>query len=259
VGGFVSNVFLNMLGPSLVGPLGWRNLFMLFSATGLVAFALYWRFGAPGPRGSGTEALPLHDVVALFRTRVMWVIGAIQYVRFAVVASLGFWLPTFIVADKGYSLQVAGLLVALSAAVTAPSNFLGGYVSDRLRNPPLVIGTSQVMLALTTTLLVHVDHFGLLIVVFVLNGIFVQFYFGPLFSVQIDMLGSRRAGLTSGCGNFFANLGGVSAAYALGALKDLTGSFAAGLYSLSGLCLLGLLCTVALSRMKPIDVGRARA
>jgi MFS transporter, ACS family, D-galactonate transporter len=251
VGGFSSNVFLNMLGPSLVGPLGWRKLFLLFSTAGLLALVLYWRFGAPGPAGSGTEGGSLHDVVVLFRTRVTWVIGAIQYVRFAVVASLGFWLPTLLVADKGYSLQVAGLLVALGAAVTAPSNFLGGYVSDRLRNPPLVIGVSQAMLALTTVLLVHVHDVWLLIPVFVVNGIFVQFYFGPLFAVQVDMLGSRRAGLANGCGNFFANVGGVTGAYALGALRDLTGSFAAGLYGLSALCLAGLLCTSALSRMKP--------
>lgn len=257
-GGFASNVFLNLLGPSLVGPLGWRNLFTLFSAGGLLILFLYWRFGAPGPRAAATETVSAHHIAALFRTRLMWVFGAIQYVRFAVVAGLGFWLPTFIVVDKGYSLQVAGLLVALGAAVTAPSNFLGGYVSDRLRNAPLVIGTSQAMLGLTTVLLVHVHHLGLLVAVFVVNGIFIQFYFGPLFALQVDRLGSERAGLTTGCGNFFANLGGVTAVWLLGALKDATDSFTVGLYSLSGLCLFGLLCTVTLSRMKPADVTRSR-
>jgi sugar phosphate permease len=179
-------------------------------------------------------------------------------VRFAVVAGLAFWLPTFIVVDKRYSLQVAGLLVAIGAAVTAPSNFLGGYLSDRLRNAPLVIGTSQAMLALTTVLLVHVHHLGLLVAVLVVSGVFIQFYFGPLFALQIDMLGSERAGLTSGSANFFANLGGVTAVWLLGALKDATDSFAAGLYTLSALCLFGLLCTVALSRMKPADVMPGR-
>jgi len=143
--------------------------------------------------------------------------------------------------------------VALGAAVTAPSNFLGGYVSDRLRNPFLVIGTSLSMLAITTVLLVHVHNLWLLLVVFAVNGFFVQFYFGPLFAVSIQMLGPRTAGLTTGFGNFFANLGGVTFAYFLGAIKDATGSFAMGLYTLSGLCLFGLLCTLALSRMKPID------
>ena len=252
-GGFSSSVFLNTLGPLLVGPLGWRALFELFSAGGGLLLLLYWRFGPPGPRGSGPAPLPIGDVLALFRHRLLWVVGAIQYVRVAVVSGLGFWLPSFIVVEKGYSLEIAGLLVAVGAAVTAPANFLGGYVSDRLRDPLLVIGTSLSMLALTTVLLVHVHHLWLLFAVFALNGIFVQFYFGPLFAVSIQMLGPRRAGLTSGISNFFANLGGVTSAYLLGVLKDATGSFAVGLYSLSGLCLLGLLCTLALSRMPPID------
>jgi predicted MFS family arabinose efflux permease len=252
-GGFSSNVLLNVLGPILVGPVGWRSLFMIFSAGGLLVLLLYWRFGSPGPQGSGKEQMPIRDILRLFRSRRMWVIGAIQYVRLAVVSGLGFWLPSFIVVEKGYSLQVAGLLVALSAAVAAPSNFLGGYVSDRLRNPSLVIGTSLTMLAITTVLLIHVHNLGLLLAVFVVNGMFVQFYFGPLFAVSIQLLGPRTAGLTSGFGNFFANLGGVTFAYLLGAIKDATGSFAVGLYTLSGLCLVGLLCTIALSRMKPMD------
>ena len=253
VGGFSSNVFLNTLGPILVGPVGWRNLFRIFSTGGILILLLFWRLGSQGPSGSGKEQVPLRHILTLFRYRLLWVIGAIQYVRLAVVSGLSFWLPSFILVEKGYSLQVAGLLVALGAAVTAPSNFLGGYVSDRLRNPFLVIGTSLSMLAITTVLLVHVHNLWLLLVVFAVNGFFVQFYFGPLFAVSIQMLGPRTAGLTTGFGNFFANLGGVTFAYFLGAIKDATGSFAMGLYTLSGLCLFGLLCTLALSRMKPID------
>ena len=70
----------------------------------------------------------------------MWLIAGIQYVRLAVAIGLQFWLPTFVVVEKGYSLQVAGLVVAVGAAMSAPSNFLGGYISDRLRNPLLIIG-----------------------------------------------------------------------------------------------------------------------
>ena len=252
-GGFSSNVFLSALGPLLVGPVGWRNLFMIFSTGGILILLLYWRFGSPGPQGSGKEQMPIRNILRLFRYRLLWMIGAIQYVRLAVVSGLSFWLPTFIVVEKGYSLQIAGLLVALGAALTAPSNFLGGYVSDRLRSPLLVIGTSLTMLSITTVLLVHVHSLWLLLAVFAVNGIFVQFYFGPLFAVSIQMLGPRTAGLTSGVGNFFANLGAVTFAYLLGAIRDTTGSFSIGLYSLSGLCLVGLLCTIALSRMQPID------
>ena len=251
-GGFSSNVFLNAFGPVLVGPLGWRAIFTAFSVAGFILVVLYWRLGPPGPLGSDRDQLRARDVLRLFRRRLMWTVGGIQYVRLAVVTALAFWLPTVIV-DKGYSLQVAGLMVALSAALTAPSNFLGGYLSDRLRRPLLVIGLSLAMLALTTFALARVNDLRLLIPVIALNGVFVQFYFGPLFAIPIQVLGSRSAGLASGFGNFFANLGGFTFAYTLGAVKDATGSFSDGMYALSGLCVLGLLLTLTLTGARPLE------
>jgi len=253
-GGFSSNVFLNAIGPVLVGPFGWRELFMAFSLAGFALMALYWRLGLPGPRGSGRDQMNLRDVPRLLRHRFMWIVGGIQYIRLAVVTGLAFWLPTLII-EKGYSLQVAGLLIALSAALTAPSNFLGGYLSDRLRKPLLVIGVSLAVLAVTTFLIIQVNSLALLIPVIAINGFFVQFYFGPLFAVPIQALGSKKAGLASGYGNFLANLGGFPFAYALGAVRDATGAFSDAIYVLSGLCVVGVLLTLILSRMRLPERG----
>ncbi len=251
-GGFSSNILLNTLGPVLVTPFGWRTLFEAFSAAGLVILLVLWRFGTKGPSGSGKGGKSIRTIFRLFRYRVMWVVGGIQYVRLAVALGLTFWMPTYLVLEKHQSLQTAGLLVAMGAALTAPSNFLGGYLSDRLANPLLVIGTSLAMLALTILLLVPINSLPLLLLVVGVNSIFIQLYFGPLFAVPVAMLGPKTAGLTSGFGNFFANLGGVTFAFALGAIKDRTGSFDLGLYALAGLCVIGLLLTILLWRMKPI-------
>jgi MFS transporter, ACS family, D-galactonate transporter len=251
-GGFSSNIFLNLLGPLLVGPLGWRVLFLVFGLLGLAVLALFRRQSTPEPRARDADPPGLDDALRLFRQPVMWVLGAIQYIRLAVVLGIATWLPTLIVDDKGYSLKTAGLVVALSAAVTAPSNLLGGYVSDRLGRPRLVIGGSLVALAVSTALLVPVRGLVPLLAVVVVNAVFVQFYFGPLFSVPIDMLGPRTAGLTSGVGNFFANLGGFTFIYGIGALRDATGSFAPGLYVLAAACGIGALCTALLARMRPM-------
>lgn len=246
-GGFSSNVFLNALGPFLVGPFGWRALFMAFSVAGFTLLALYWRFGAPGPRGAGRDHISPRQALRLVRMPFMWLIGGIQYIRLAVVTGLAFWLPTIII-DKGYSLQVAGVLVALSAALTVPSNFLGGYLSDRVGRPLLVIGCSLAVLFCTTLLLARVSQLLALGLVIALNGFFVQFYFGPLFAVPIQVLGPKTAGLASGFGNFLANLGGFTFAYTLGAVRDATGSFAYAMYALSALCAVGVLLTFGVSR-----------
>ena len=246
-GGFSSNVFLNAIGPFVVGPLGWRNMFLIFSILGLVVLGLYYYIGSDGPHGLGSSQKPLSELLGLLRSRSLWIIGAIQYVRLAVVSGLAFWLPTFIVVDKGQSLQVAGLAVALAAALGAPANVLGGYLSDRLRKPVLIIAISLAVLAVNNCLLVEVHNITLLFCVVAVNGVFAQFYFGPLFSLPIDLFGPRMAGVTSGFGNLCANLGGLTFAVTLGAVKDLTGSFNIGLFGLAALCVVGLICLLLLT------------
>jgi MFS family permease len=250
-GGFSSSIFLNLVGPLLVGPLGWRRTFVLFALAGLIVIALLWRFGPAGPLLAGAGSASFRDILRLVRLRLMWLVAGIQFVRLAVVSGLNFWVPTLIVVEKPYPLAVAGGLVALSSALTAPCNFLGGYLSDRLGRPLLVIGGAQAVLAVTTLLLGRVESLPLLIAVVAVGGIFQQLFFGPLFSVPIELLGSRNAGLTSGYGNFFANLGGFTSAYLLGAVRDATGSFGPALDVLAALCLGGLVCTVALSLVRP--------
>jgi MFS transporter, ACS family, D-galactonate transporter len=249
-GGFSSNIFLNLLGPLLVGPLGWRGLFAVFSGLGVLALVAFWRISARWEDRERPPHVPLREALGVLRHGAMWAIAGIQYIRLAIVFGLGVWLPTFIVSDRGYSLQVAGAVVALSAAVTAPSNFLGGYLSDRLRRPLVIIGGSLGAMALTIFLLPRVHGIVPLIAVIAVTAIFVQLYFGPLFAVPVEMYGLRTAGLISGFGNFFANLGGFTFVYTLGAIKDATGSFEAGFDALAGACLVGVALSVLLARLR---------
>ncbi|MFQ5879277.1 MAG: MFS transporter, partial [Dehalococcoidia bacterium] len=207
-GVFSSSFLLSIAGPFAVEEFGWRPLFVTLSAAGLVASFVYFRFAKERPRSAGQQQVSIVEALKLFRYRIMWTVAAIQYVRLAVFTGILFWLPTLLVEEKGQSLQIAGLVLALRWALTAPSNFVGGYISDRLRNPPLVIGVSLVMLAITTLLFVNVDDIALLILVIAVNAVFVQLYLGPLFAVPVEILGPRTAGVASGFSNFFANMGG---------------------------------------------------
>jgi nitrate/nitrite transporter NarK len=245
--GFSSNILLNLLGPVLVGPLGWQLLFVLLGASGLVTAVAFHRVGAgadrppPGVRpAGGLRRLLTHPVLLLT--------GVIQFARLALVFGFSYWLPTFLV-ERGESLRTAGLVVALGAALTAPSNLVGGWISDRLQRPLLVIGTSLAVLAGTLAVLPALSGMGPLIAAVALMSVFVQLYFGPLFAVPLQHFGAGAGGLTSGFGNFCANLGGFTFTYALGALRDVTGSFALGFWLLAGLAAVALVATTALSRL----------
>lgn len=247
-GGFSSNVVLSSIGPALVGVLGWRELFVIFAASSLVALlALALTVDDVPP--AGAAAVSARAVRQLLSHPVLWLCGLIQFVRLAVVTGLTFWLPSLIVNDKGHSIATAGAITAIGAIVTAPANFVGGYISDRYQRPLSVIGISLSALCVTIASIAVVRNLALLILVVVLMSVFLQLYFGPLFEVPLRYLGRDNAGLTSGIGNLFANLGGMTSTLGLGAVKDATGSFDTGLAALAALCALGVVATAAIARI----------
>jgi ACS family D-galactonate transporter-like MFS transporter len=250
LGGFAGTIVLSLGGPLLTAHYGWRAAFVSFAALGIATAFVYKALAKEKPRKQPLQILALTDVFQLFRYPIMWVCSGLQFVRFSVVTAFNFWLPSLLVADRGLSVQTAGLVVAMSAAFTAPSNTVGGYVSDRLKNPPLVIGGALTILACTSTLLVVVESIPLLLLVIAVNSIFLQFYFGPLFFVPMEVLGQRIAGTTTGFSNLFANLGGFFTAYALGVVKDRVGTFTWGFVGISALCLIGVALSVVLARMR---------
>lgn len=253
-GGFASSVLLNILGPLAVGPLGWRWLFVVFGGTGVLWALLYHRVGTDPHREPGTFPR-LAEVRRLFGHPALWLIGVIQFARLATAQGLAFWLPSYLVAEHAMSLAGAGAIAATSALITAPSNLLGGWLSDRLGRPLLVIAVALTALCASLAVLPLVGGVLPLLAVIGVNALFVQLYFGPLFGVGLHYLGQRTAGFSSGFGNFCANAGGFAAISALGTIKDSTGSFTLGFQLLAGLYALALLAVLALTRTTPLTEG----
>jgi nitrate/nitrite transporter NarK len=250
VGGFAGNVVLSLAGPVLAIYIGWRSAFILFASLGILAAIAYRSFAKDKPRKQAIERVRILDAARLFRHRILWICSALQFVRFTVVTAFVVWLPSVLLADRGFTLEQAGFVIAMSAAFSAPSNALGAYVSDRLRNPPLVIGGSLAILACTSVLLVSGQSVPALLAVIGVASVFMQFYFGPLFLVPVEVFGQRTAGVVTGFSNLFANLGGLCTAYALGAIKDRAGSFTWGFVGIATLCLIGVALSLLLAAMR---------
>mgnify|MGYP001426367630 CR=1 FL=1 len=257
IGIFSGQLLINALGPSLAEHFTWRFPFIFFGSAGIMASFAYLWFGKESPRSESRQKPRLGDIFQLFRYRFMWVCGIIQYVRLGVVQGTSFWLPSLLIDEKGLSLQATGFIIALRTLLIGPSNTIGGYISDRLKNPTLVIGFSLVILAMTTAALVKVVRVDLLIILTLINAIFIQFYFGPLFAVPVEKYGAHMTGTLSGFGNFFANVGSLTFTYLLGLLKDQTGSFESGFYAIATACLLGVVFTILLGQMMRDAFGKS--
>lgn len=250
VGPVSGNVLLSLIGPLLALRWGWRDTFLAFAALGIASALVFHALGRERPHEGPKHPLGALEAFRLFRFPIMWVCAGIQFIRLGVTTSFYFWLPSLLMADRGLSLPAAGLVTAVGAAMTAVSNALGGYVSDRLRNPPLVIGASLAALACGNVLLVSVDSIPLLVLVVALSSIFLQFYFGALFFVPVEVLGQRVAATSVGFSNMFANFGALSFVYALGAVKDSAGAFTRGFLAIGGMCVVGVALAAVLARMR---------
>jgi len=97
---------------------------------------------------------------------------------------------------------------------------------------------------------VLVPSLPLVVLVVAVNSIFLQFYFGPLFYVPVEVLGQRVAGISTGFSNLFANVGGLVFAYALGVVKDKAGTFTWGFHGLTIACMIGVVFAFVLARMR---------
>lgn len=248
IGGFSGNVVLSVAGPLLANAYSWRAPFLVFSIIGVLSSLVFLRLSKESPSAGGGQPINIKDLLSLFRYRVMWLTGGIQYIRYAVVFGLTFWIPSYLEEEKGVSVAVVGAIVAISSAITAPSNFLGGYVSDRLKNPPLVIGGALLVMAVAIALLATVNNLAVIVALIFVTALFQQFYFGPLFSAPVEILKLKNAGVATGFGNTFANIGALTFGYTIGALKDISGGFSIGFYTLAACCVVGLVLTALLAQ-----------
>ncbi|MFC1897712.1 nitrate/nitrite transporter, partial [Chloroflexota bacterium] len=248
VGLFGGHIVLTIGGPLLVEAFDWRLPFIAFGILGVIVAFAYLQLGKEAPSDGPKRKVDISDIFKLFRSRFMWLCGVIQFIRLAINRGITFWLPTFLMIDRGLSLQVTGLIVLLRGMLGTPSVLAAGYISDRLKNPPIVIGISLIMLAITTALFSMVDNIVLLVVVIGINALFVQCYFGPLFALPLEVFGQHTRGTTTGVSNTFANLGSLTFGYLLGAMRDASGSFESGFYTIAGLAVVGVVFTILVAR-----------
>ena len=251
VGTSLGILAVNFLFPVIISRYDtWRLPFIMVGVMGIVFALLLLILGREAVYKEKRPKFSLDVIRETFRYKQVWICYGLQFIRFSIVRGFLFWLPTLLISEKQFTLQLAGTVIAAQAIITGVFNIFMAYLSDKFKRPSMVIGISMAMLLVTTGLLVPLNSAGLIIAVIFINAIFLQAYFGPLFTLAVEILGPDKTGVSNGVSNMFAIFGGLVTTYLMGVLRDISGSFEFGIYSICILCAVGLILTLILETMR---------
>ncbi len=230
---------MTVSGPVFEWSGSFRTPFLLLGIPTLCMLPVFFRY-IPGTK-AGVQPSRL-EYLRLFRDPDIWKINL------ATFASLyGFWVavtwgPTFLKAERNFSLSQAGLYTGLVALSAIPAGILWGRLSDRIgrrRVAVFVLPASAVALFLITV----VSSTPAIIASFLLFGVFANSAFVPTMVSWIgDIVSARYPGSMGAAIGFFNGFVMSSAIFApivSGVLRDITSSLVPAIHTGCGIILLG--------------------
>jgi MFS transporter, CP family, cyanate transporter len=216
---------------------GWRGTLLVFSLLTLAVLPAWLVCTRRLPRVRGGAVAPLRRAAG---SQLAWVlVGVFTFMSIAFYG-INAWLPDAY-AERGWSEASAGGLVAVLNLCALPTTLLVPWLADRrgARRTYLVTGT----LGLTTACVGLATVPALAFAWAVLFGLSIGSLFPLMMSLPVEV-GRDPAGVGAVSGLMLGVGYCVSAAapVALGALRDLTGSFDATLWALAASCALAVAC-----------------
>ena len=163
----------------------------------------------------------------LFRDRDLWKINLATF-----TSLYGFWVaatwgPTFLQAERSFSLSKSGLYTGLIALTALPGGVLWGRLSDRLGRKKIALSVLPVS-AVALFLFTRATTPGQIIAVLLFFGLFSNTAFSPIAVSWVgDIVSRRHPGSMGAAVGFFNGTimsSAVVAPVVSGLLRDMTGS-----------------------------------
>jgi sugar phosphate permease len=263
IGAPVSSLLLGLDG--LAGFKGWQLLFLLEAAPALILSVVVWFYLTDRPadatwlapverawldgrlRAEAAQRQAVHKIgvmQALADPKVL----ALSVVYFGAVAvnyGTAFWLPQ-IVKTFGVSNVQTGFITAIPYVIGTIGMVWYGTRSDRLMERKGHAAAALALAALGIGVSALLDD-PTLKMVSLSVGAFGVFAVLPVFwTLPTAFLSGASAAAGIAAINSLGNLAGFFGPYAMGAIKDATGSFAGGLLFIAGLAVLGMIVVLSL-------------
>jgi MFS transporter, ACS family, D-galactonate transporter len=267
VGQYFGLAFLSPLLFWIVANWGWRSLFMLVGAIGIV-FGLSWyaiyrdpaesrranaaelaHIGAGGPAKTAVQ-FSWSKVGRLIAKRQILGASLGQFCSNSALVFLITWFPTYLTTERHLDFLKSGFFVVLPYVAASVGVLVGGLASDWLirrtgspsigRKVPVIVG---LLLVSTIVALVGIADNTLLILVMSVAA-FGQGICNLGWTLIADVAPESEIGLTGGLFNLCANCAGIVTPMVIGIVVQVSGSFRGALLYIGAMALLGVLSYV---------------
>jgi ACS family D-galactonate transporter-like MFS transporter len=265
VGQYAGLAFFSPLLFWIVSAWGWRALFLVFGALGIV-YAVFWHATYREPRESRSvntaeleyiaaggglehtgESIPFswRNCARLLARRQILGASIGQFCGNSTLVFFLTWFPTYLAIERGMDWLESGAFVVMPYIAASVGVLVGGQVSDKViertgsanmgRKLPVVGGLLLASLIIGAN---YVDS-DLFVIGIMSVAFFGQGMVNLGWTLVSDVAPKPLIGLTGGIFNFCANLAGIITPVVIGVIVGSTGSFYGALAFIGALALLG--------------------
>jgi MFS transporter, ACS family, D-galactonate transporter len=270
VGQYFGLAFMSPLLFWIVSQFGWRSLFILAGAAGLLFSAVWVKTyvephesrdvnsleldyikagGGLGQQKAGTP-FSWRNMVQLMRKRQVMGAAIGQFAGNSTLVFFLTWFPSYLATERHMEWLKVGIFAVMPYMAASVGVLLGGWLSDRLlkrtgnanlgRKLPIVGG---LLLASTIVAANYVDS-NVAVIVIMSIAFFGQGAVNLGWTLITDIAPKQLVGLTGGLFNLCTNLAGIVTPIVIGIIVDRTGSFVGALAFISAVALLGVVSYV---------------
>lgn len=264
LGNPVTILWMSIVSGHLVGTLGWRWMFIIEGAPGIIWAFFWWylvndkvkdaKWLTESQRNDVEEQLaleqqsikPVKNYAEAFKSRVV-VLLCLQYALWSIgVYGFVMWLPSIINEAPNMDIVTTGWLSSIPYLLAIIAMLAASHFSDKTLKrkefiwPFLLVGA----LAFYGSYLVGTSNFWLSFTLLVIAGGAMYAPYGPFFAIITEILPRNVSGGAIALINSLGALGSFVGAYIVGYLNGLTGSFSASYIFMSGSLFLSAILTI---------------
>jgi MFS family permease len=249
-------IIVPILAAVMMTGLGWRNMFYLIGACGLVLMVLFWIFLKPRAKSKEVDvsraqasAAEPHTIGELLRIPMIWNIILVSFSVYALSWGLNTWIPSYLVKARHLSLISIGWLQIIPGIALMGGMFLSGVILDKMKPSlyKIISIAASAISAIMLWLMYSCQAVPLFIayqtIVYLMIGFLIVFM--PAFLVK--QVPSDVVGSATGLSTFGSQLAGLVTPLVIGVLVDaFKGSFVAAFGYLIVFALVSIVCFAVL-------------